>query len=262
MSNNENNKNRKVARIIVLIIAIILILVGAGLTLVNYFGFNEKPMDEVTTEPTTVAEVSATEKKNPIDFESLQKQNEDIFAWIKVPGTKVDYPVLQSTEADDFYLKHKSTDKSYSPSGAIYIQSMNNNNLRDRVTVIYGHNGFKGQTFFTTLHNFEKKDFFDSHEYFYIYTPDSKLTYKVISAFKYDDRHIMNSNDFNNEAVFESFVKMIQNPSSTVKNTRKLDKEITITDKIVILSTCFTGSSNANNRYLVCGVLENNEKNS
>lgn len=260
MSNNENNKNKKTAKIIIIIIAVLLILIGAGLTITNYFSFNNEPTEETTVPETTVAEVVDTKSKNPVDFKSLQKENSDIFAWIKVPGTKVDYPVLQSAEADDFYLKHRSSDRAYSPSGAIYIQSMNNNNLQDRVTVIYGHNGFKGQTFFTTLHNFEKKDFFDSHEYFYIYTPESKLSYKIISAFKYDDRHIMNSNDFNNEAVFEDFVKMIQNPNSTVKNVRNMDKEITLSDNIVILSTCFTGSANANNRYLVCGVLENNEK--
>lgn len=261
MSNESENKNkRKSARIILIILAVILICVGCGVMLANYFA-DQKTTDEqgnTTVIETTVPEVTGVE--NPIDFEKLQSENEEIFAWIKVPGTKVDYPVLQSSQADDFYLRHRSTDKAYSQSGAIYIQSMNSKNLDDKITLVYGHNGFKGQTFFTTLHNFEDKSFFNKHEYFYIYTPTSKLSYKVVSAFKYDDRHILNSFDFHNQNVFLDFTKMIQNPNSTIKNVRKLDREITIDDNIVILSTCFTGSAYANSRYLVCGVLDKNEK--
>lgn len=266
MSENEKNKNRKSAKIIIIIVAIILILVGIGVTLSNFWVPKAPaPTEESTTNiefvSTTVPEkIEETRVKNPVDFKSLKKQNEDIFAWIKVPGTKVDYPILQSPAADDFYLKHRSSDKAYSASGAIYIQSMNSNTLTDKVTMIYGHNGYKGQTFFTTLHNFEDKEFFDNHEYFYIYTPTSKLTYKIVSAFKYDDRHIMNSFDFHDENIFLNFTQMIQNPTSPNRNVRKLDKEITLDDKIVIMSTCFSGSANANNRYLVCGVLEKNEK--
>ena len=135
---------------------------------------------------------------------------------------------------------------------------MNTTSFNDRVTVIYGHNGY-GDTFFTTLHNFEDAQTFDENEYFYIYTPNSKLTYQIVSAFKYDDRHILNSFNFQSNNIFEEFIAMIQNPTSTNKNVREnLDKEITVNDKIVVLSTCITGQKN--NRYLVCGVLISNEK--
>ena len=95
--------------------------------------------------------------------------------------------------------------------------------------------------------------------YFYIYTPTSRLKYQIVSAFKYDDRHIMNSFNFQNNGTFEEFIKMIKNPQSTNKNVRsKLDKDITIDDNIVVLSTCVTNQKS--NRYLVCGVLVDDEK--
>ena len=126
------------------------------------------------------------------------------------------------------------------------------------MTVIYGHNNY-GDSMFTTLHKFESKDFFDSHPYFYIYTPTSRLKYQIVSAFKYDDRHIMNSFNFQNNGTFEEFIKTIKNPQSTNKNVRsKLDKDITIDDNIVVLSTCVTNQKS--NRYLVCGVLVDDEK--
>jgi sortase B len=206
----------------------------------------------------TTAATNEDASDNPIDFEDLQKKNSDIYAWIKVPGTKVDYPVVQSSESDELYLKHSAIDKSWIASGAIYSERVNTKTFRDRVTLLYGHNGYS-DTMFTTLHKFEKKDFFDNHEYFYIYTPSSKLTYKIVSAFKYDDRHIMNSFDFQNDKVFLEFLDMIQNPVSNNKNVcQNIDRNFTIDDNIVVLSTCITNQKSS--RYLVCGVLEKNEK--
>ena len=72
-----------------------------------------------------------------------------------------------------------------SQCGAIYTQGINSKDFSDPVTVIYGHNGYK-ETMFTSLHKFEDAEFFDSHEYFFnIYLPQRKLTYQVVSAFKY-----------------------------------------------------------------------------
>lgn len=256
---NKENKSNNKTKTILIVVAVLLILVGAGLMAQNIIATKRAEQETTlqnTQASTTVAEVKGVE--NPVDFKTLQEQNDEIFAYIKVPGTKVDYPVCQSRKTDDFYLRHRSSDKAYSSSGAIYIQSLNDNDLKDRVTLVYGHNGY-GDTFFTTLHNFEKKEFFDKHPYFYIYTPESKLTYQIVSAFKYDDRHILNSFDFQNDSVFLDFEKMIQNPSSSNKNVRtKLDTEMDLESNVMVLSTCIKNQKTS--RYLVCGVLVSNEK--
>ena len=41
-----------------------------------------------------------------IDFKKLIKINSDIYAWIYVPGTRIDYPVAQNQEDDTHYLKY------------------------------------------------------------------------------------------------------------------------------------------------------------
>lgn len=256
---NENkssdSKNNKV-RIIMTIIGILLIIIGALLT-AKYYVDTHKAIED-TSELSSIITSTDPLAENPIDFNTLKDSNDEIYAWLIVPGTKVDHPVLQSREADDFYLRHNAMDKKYSASGAIYTQSMNNTDFSDRVTVIYGHNNY-GDTFFTTLHNFEDEDTFNENEYFTIYQPHRKLTYQIISAFKYDDRHIMNSFNFLDDKIYSDFLEMIQNPTSANKNVRTdLDKTITTDDKIVILSTCVTNQKN--NRYLVCGVLVNDEK--
>jgi sortase B len=236
-----------------------------GLVLFIYGVFCYQSAKVGQEEYSSLAETTQTESENsqdtvenPIDFASLQAKNDEIYAWLNVPDTNVDYPVVQSAESDDFYLKHSATDKSWLASGAIYTQSLNNKDFNDKITVIYGHNGYS-DTMFTTLHYFEDSEFFNSHPYFYIYTEDSKLTYQVISAFKYDDRHILNSFDFNDVNVLSSFLSMLQNPTSSNKNVRTdLDKEITNDDNIVILSTCIKNQKSS--RYLVCGVKVKDEK--
>ena len=253
---NEDKKKKNAKLIIIFLIVFVLIFCGVyfGIQIYNNH-INETPTD--TTVPTTVSEVQQ-KVENPIDFASLQAANSEIYAYIKIEDTNVDYPIVQSATDDEFYLRHTAEDKSWSASGAVYPESVNTKTFNDRVTVIYGHNGY-GDTFFTTLHRFEKEDFFNNHPYFYIYTPEKKLTYQVISAFKYDDRHIMNSFNFADTVQFLEFEQYLSNPSSALKNVRtQLDKELDEDSKIVVLSTCITNQKSS--RYLVCGVLVKDEQ--
>ena len=256
----EEKKKRSGAVILFTIVGIVLVIYG-GLRLGNYLYGLYQAQSEIKEEVTVATTEPATAEQlqdNPIDFDALFAENDEQYAWIKVPGTKVDYPICQSKTDDAFYLKHKASDKSYSNPGAIFTEAHNTKTFNDRVTLIYGHNGYS-DTMFASLHNFDKADFFDEHEYFYIYTPHSIKTYEIISVFKYDNRHIMNSFDFQNDTVFLDFMNMIRNPESTLKHTRdSFTRELTLDDKIVILSTCVWKQDS--NRFLVCGVLISDEK--
>ena len=174
MNDNENAKENELYNkrtknfmlIVIFLVVFVLIFVGV------YFGGsylqkrNETPSQSGTVNTTASQSVEST-VKNPIDFKSLKKKNSEFYAYIKIDGTKVDYPIVQSKTDDAFYLRHKAEDKSWSASGADYTESANSKDFNDFVTVIYVHNGYS-DTFFTTLHYFEKEDFFNSHPYFYI----------------------------------------------------------------------------------------------
>lgn len=259
MGEEENKNSRKnTVRAVILIIAI-LILICSSAYIVYYF-YNNYIAGREYESVTSSTAVSTAENlaENPIDFPSLTVQNDEIYAWIKIDDTKVDYPIVQSRTDDEFYLKHSALDKKWLESGAVYTEGANNTDFSDPITVIYGHNGYK-DTMFTTLHKFEKEDFFNEHPYFYIYQPQRKLTYQVISAFKYDDRHIMNSFNFYAGDDLQNFQQTILNPDPPVRNVREnLDVSINKNSKIVVLSTCITGQKS--NRYLVCGVLVKDEK--
>ncbi len=197
-----------------------------------------------------VSEINENLPDNPIDFDSLQKRNEDIYAWIEIPNTQVNYPIVQSYEESDSFYLNRNIDKQYDINGSIYTEKLNSLDFTDPNTLIYGHNMLDG-SMFQNLHKFRNKEFFDKNPYIYIYTRGHILKYEIFSAYKFDNRHILNSYDFSDEKVFEEYLENAQNPKSLEVNTRKLN--ISTKDRIITLSTCIGNEKNY--RYLVQGVL-------
>lgn len=196
-----------------------------------------------------------------IDWKKLKKTNSDIYAWIYIPDTKVDYPIVQPAggEDDDFYL-NRNIEKSSSSAGSIFSEMQNAKDFSDPVTVLYGHNMADG-SMFATLHNFRDSKFFKKNKYMYVYTSEKKFTYEIYSAYVYDNRHILNSFDFSKKEVFSEYLDFTKKPTSTVVNTRSLKKDgITLSEdsKILTLSTC-TYNHEGDTRYLVQGVLVKDE---
>ncbi len=189
---------------------------------------------------------------NPIDFTALQGETPDVCAWIKIPDTVIDYPIMQSGESrdEDFYLDHDRNGKS-KKAGSIYIQKLNSKDFTDRNTVIYGHNMLNG-TMFAQLKKYRNREFFNTHRDIYVYTPGHILHYKVLSAFVYDDRHILNSFNFYDDDDYIKFLTDCISPSSLAK---QVCDDITpeTTNKIITLSTC---TNIETERYLVVGVLQ------
>ena len=189
--------------------------------------------------------------ENPIDFAAQHERNPHIVAWIQIPGTVIDYPVLQSGNdvVENFYLDHNA-DREPHRAGAIYIQQMNSPDFSDPNTVLYGHYMGNG-TMFADLHQFRKEKFFAENEYIYVYTPGHILTYRIYAAFIYDSRHILNAFNFDDPADYNAFLEQTLDPPSMTKQVRQ-GVEVTTADRIITLSTCTMRDSE---RYLVEGVL-------
>lgn len=253
----ERKKANKIAVIILIVFFAVCLLIGLGYVVFNWYNglMAESAYGELQSNfenPTVDGDENLPD--NPIDFASLKSKNDEVYAWIKIPNTKINYPVVQSRVDDNFYL-NKSIDKTYLFAGMIYSQSMNSLDFYDPVTVLYGHNMNNG-TMFQNLHKFQDKEFFDKNDHFYVYTDKHILTYKIVSAFKYDNRHIMNSFDFNDIEQLAEFQNTVKNPKSMLKNVRE-DVNIDYNSKILVLSTCI---NDKRSRYLVCGVMIDDEK--
>jgi len=263
-SENETTGKRKGIILLVGALMVLVLIAGAGaFYLVSSHMSAERDIErqQELARPEEDAEEETTEDlpANPIDFAALQAENPDVYAWITIPGTNVDYPVAQSQVDDNYYLR-RNLDGEFSEYGTVYSQSMNATDFSDPVTVLYGHNSIDGMMF-GTLHRFEDKTFFDEHEEMYIYTPGHILTYRIISAYRYDDRHILNSFNMSDVDVRQQYFNFVLAPTSMVVNVRE-GATLSVDDKIVQLSTCPTEGSASGNRYIVTGVLVDDQQTS
>ena len=217
---------------------------------------NETVVEETATEENTEENVdeentaSSTYEGCPVDFDAMWKVNQDVYAWITVPGTVIDYPILQHATDNTYYLNY-NIDGSYGYPGCIYTENMNSKEFTDNNTVIYGHN-MKNGTMFAGLHKFEDASFFNEHTEVVIYTPEKELNYTIFAAYIYDDRHLLYSFNFAEKEVYANYLTDIQNMRSMNANIRE-DITVTAEDKIITLVTCM--ANQPEKRLLVQAVL-------
>lgn len=218
----------------------------------------EKSTDQLTDRSKKQKDQEKSQQTNlsadlPVNIAEIQKEMPDVYGWIEIPGTKVNYPVVQR-EDDNLYYLDRTPEGSSNIEGSIFSEDYNRRDFTDPVTVLYGHN-MKNGDMFGELHLFEDKSFFDANRDLYIYLKDKKLTYRIFAAVLFDNRHIMQSYDFSSEDSFLLFIREIM----SIRNMRSnVDGDVSIlpTDKILTLSTCHGMGSDY--RYLVLGVLQNN----
>ena len=202
-----------------------------------------------TLPPVSESKETETETKAPpeipVNFNELWNINPEIYAWIEIPGTEVNYPIVQSSSDNSYYLDHTIEGIAGYP-GSIYTEAVNSKDFKDFNTVIYGHDMEDG-SMFGGLYLFRDETYLKEHETLMIYTPNQRLTYRIFTALTYDDRHIMGSFDFSDILQREEYLASIGNS----------DSEIRSDSRIITLSTCIGGQPN--NRLLVEAVLVNEE---
>lgn len=260
MSNSTNAAPKQGARKnVVAILAVILVVclvggIAGGAYLINQFGKVSDPSSANRVEPALPTQDKAM--SNPVDFDALKQKNSDIIGWVYVPDADVNYPICQSPTDNSFYLSHdaEGNDQRF---GAIFAELCNVSDFSDAVTVIYGHNGRDQLSMFGGLHKYEKRDFFDAHQNFYVYAPGHIYTYQVVSAFITDDNHLMNKYGFfQTYDQLRKFEKNIQNPKSVQSIVNK-DVKLDDDSKFMVMSTCNAAELGQGNRFLVVGVLVN-----
>lgn len=252
------------------IIAIVCVVLGVACGAVGIYKYLEEKnagkdyeelREEVKTEPEKEpeqepeAEPAQPTVEIPIDFAALQTQNPDVYAWIQIPGTAVDYPILQSETDNAYYLNH-TIDHEEKPEGAIFTERYNTKTFDDPNTVIYGHD-MKNGSMFQSIHNYMDRSFFDANRDITIYMTDRILHYKIFAAYLTDNTHLLMSHNFWNEEDYQQYLDSIFSKRD-MNAFIDTSVEVTNQDKIITLSTCYAGISTQ--RYLVQAVLVSIEK--
>jgi len=191
---------------------------------------------------------------DPINFESLRETNEDIYAWLYIPGTEINYPILQSDASDDdFYLDHNVYGKK-DANGSIFSESLyNDTDFGDFATILYGHRMRSGKMFGKLQKLYSGESNVKQHRKIVVYTSEKELHYQVFAAMSFSSYHILNYyNEFATQEDVDKFVEDL-NGHHSMSSYFEEGTDLTLDDRILILSTCLT--NNREQRFIVLAKL-------
>lgn len=182
-----------------------------------------------------------------IKLSNIKAQYPDLYGWITIPGTVINYPIMQ-TDDNDYYLNHSYTGASLG-AGSIYADYRCNKKLMDNKNlVIYGHH-MSNNSMFYSLDLYLKDSFFRSNNTIYIYTLDGMYTFKVFSVYETDKYFPYIRTYFPTTGSFTDFAQMVKEQSIHNNDSFVLDKD----SRILTLSTCTNRSDDG--RLAVHAVL-------
>lgn len=155
---------------------LLLCIVGIVFLAENIF-MHQRKYKKAEKEYETLRKSVQTEQK--IDWKKLKKINSDIVAWIKIPGTKINYPVVQAKNNKEYL--HKTFFKNYNSSGCIFLDYKCKKDFMSDNNVIYGHHMRDG-SMFATFVKYKNRSFWKKHQKIILYLPKETRTLKVIAA--------------------------------------------------------------------------------
>jgi len=168
-------------------------------------------------------------------FAELKAVNPEVIAWLDVYGTNIDYPVTQG----EYNMKYVNTsaEGKYSISGAIFLDSGNSSDFSDFNNILYGHHMDKN-VMFGELERFSVKDIFDGRRYGNLYYNGQDHGIEFF-AFIHTDAYDGEVLALVGEEGRQEYIGNL-----LTEATHKRDVGITAGDRIVLLTTCSSDSTN------------------
>ena len=114
-------------------------------------------------------------------LKDLKKLNPDVKAWIQVPKTNIDYPVVQGQ--DDMEYINKNVYGEFELSGAIFLSCLNKDDFSDPYNLVYGHN-MKNGGMFADVADFTNKEYFETHQKGKLYLTDATRKIRFFACMK------------------------------------------------------------------------------
>ena len=171
-------------------------------------------------------------------YEDLLAKNSDMIGWISIEDTKLNYPVMQTKEEEEYYLR-RNFEKNYEFRGTLFANIEANFFTKNDNVIIYGHNMDDG-TMFRTLRKYLNKSFFEKHRFILFETISGAYTYEIIYVIKTVDNtehplYIDYSNFYNikDEETFNEQMKRYNDAS-----LYEVSKVPQFGDELLTLSTC------------------------
>ncbi len=181
-------------------------------------------------------------------YDALHEQNPDLFGWIEIDGTKINYPVMHTPDDPEYYL-HRAFDGTKSSSGVPFLDGDCYEGCGNYI--VYGHH-MKNGSMFAALADYKDEDFWKEHPVIRFDTLTEAGEYEVLSAFyakvyRVDDENAFRFyayTDLTDEETFNEFV-------SRASEASLYDTGVTAAygDTLLTLTTCSYHTSNG--RFVV-----------
>ncbi|MBH1941491.1 class B sortase [Mobilitalea sibirica] len=175
-----------------------------------------------------------------ISFKPLLDENSDIKGWINVPGTNIDYPVMQSSNGEPEYYLDKGWDGRYLKAGSLFLDYKSSVEKNSQNLVIHGHNMTSSNDMFHHLLKYKKLEFIKENPVFTFdtiyHTGEWKIFAYVITNGSTKKEELFNytRSEFKNSSDFLNFIYQLR-----IRSIYHIDDvDINENDQIVTLSTC------------------------
>lgn len=209
----------------------------------------EDTLDETVEYNSAEPEIRYAENGMLASYYELYLANSDMVGWIKIDGTRIDYPVMYDSGSNAYYL-HRNFKKENSSDGIPFMDyQCTPNEFGDNV-IIYAHNLRNGAMFHDLL-NYSSKTFWDKHRTVRYDTMYNMCEYEIFAAFR---TSIGSENEFEyyrfinagSKAEYDTFVDSCIGNSLYYTGIRPEYGETLLT-----LSTCSYNTDNE--RFVVVG---------
>lgn len=212
--------------------------------------------ESATNTPVPEAGSADTKQRVSVDFDALTAQNNDTVGWLYIPGTKINYPVVQADD-NEYYL-NRSFKRKEASCGTIFMDYQNNLNPLDRNTIVFGHNmGGPSTLMFSQLTKYKKQNYWEKHQTLQFDTPYRTGTWQVLAVCHLDVGTLEQFNflqqDFISDDAFLSFVQSLK-----ARALFETDVYAPADGRLLTLVTCDrSGGFGKNGRLLVVAVQIN-----
>lgn len=179
-------------------------------------------------------------------FDELRRLNPEVFAWLTVNDTPIDYPVAQADDNSKYI--NTNAEGHYALSGAIFLDYRNSPSFDDFNSIFYGHH-MEQKMMFGSLSDFAEQAYFDSHPYgnlFFDGKDHGLEFFALILTDAYDDDLL--SPAITGEDQRKYYLNRLLERASLKRNIPVSEK-----DQLVLLSTCT--SEITNGRYVLVGKI-------
>ena len=217
LNDREMGRSRKNPwRVVFAVSLVVLIaaLIGLGAIAFQYLS-QQQAYDDLEQYASLSDSGNKTLAELSVDWDSLQAINPDIVAWIYIPDSPVNYPVVQGSDNEEYL--HKAFDGStgwLASAGTIFLDSANAADFSDRNSALYGHHMNDG-SMFASLSNWQNNDEFNARRDIYVLTPQGNYRLKTFALVKTTGDDALVQTNFSSD---ESYLSYIQD---------KLDRSVT-----------------------------------